>query len=60
MVAYLLLRVHRGKAALASLASFGGDLLNFFLGTVGEVAGVRVVSHVEWCKVESYGWIAWR
>ena len=57
MVAYLLVRIHRGKAALAGLASFGSDLGEFILGTVGEVAGVRVVGHDEGCKVESYGCI---
>lgn len=57
MVAYLLVRIHRGKTTFASLTSFGGDLLDFLLGTVGEVAGVRVVSHDEGCKVESNGCI---
>lgn len=31
--------------------------MNLFLGTVGEVAGVRVVSHDEGCEVESDGCI---
>ena len=53
MVAYLLVRIHRGKAALAGLASFGSDLGDFFLGTVGEIARVRIVSHVESCEVEA-------
>ena len=45
MTAYLLIRIHSGKAALAGLTSFRGDLLDLFLRTVGEVAGVGVVSH---------------
>ena len=54
MVAYLLVRIHRGKAALAGLTSLGGNLLDLFLRTVGEVTGVGVVSHDEGCEVESY------
>ena len=54
MVAYLLVRIHSGKTALTGLASFRSDLLNFLLGTVGEVTGVGVVGHVEGCEVESY------
>ena len=54
MVTYLLVRIHRGKAALAGLTSLGGNLLDLFLGAVGEVAGVRVVSHDEGCEVEVY------
>lgn len=50
MVAYLLVRIHSGKAALAGLTTFRGDLLDFFLGTVGEVAGVRIVRHDAGCK----------
>ena len=53
MIAYLLVRIHSGKSALAGLASFRSDLLNFLLGTVGEVTGVRVVGHVEGCEVKS-------
>ena len=55
MVAYLLVRIHSGKAALAGLASFRSDLLNLLLRTVGEVTGVRVVGHFEGCEVESCG-----
>lgn len=60
ILTYLLVRVHSGKAALAGLASFRSDLGDFFLGTVGEVTGVRVISHDEGCKVESYGCICLR
>ena len=51
---YLLVRVHGRKASGAGLTAFGRGGLDFFLGAVGEVAGVGVVGHcVEW----GVGWI---
>ncbi len=47
MIAYLLVRIHRGKAALAGLASFGSDLGDLILGAVGEIAGIRIIGHDE-------------
>ncbi len=42
----LLVRVHAGEAAgVAGLAALGGSLLDLFLGAVGEVARVGVISH---------------
>ena len=43
MKAYLLFRIHaRESALMAGLASLLGNVGDFFLGAVGEVAGVGV------------------
>ena len=45
-ILYLLIGIHRSEASLmARLAALGGDVLDFFLGAVGEVARVGVICH---------------
>jgi len=47
----LLVGIHGGEAtAVRGLTALGGDLLDFFLGAVGEVSGVVVARHVD-------GWV---
>ena len=47
---YLLVLVHGGKSTrVAGLATLTGDVLDFFLGAVGEVAGVGVGGHFDGC-----------
>ena len=44
--AYLLVGIHGRKATImASLTAFLSNAGNFFLGTVGKVAGVGIVGH---------------
>lgn len=47
---YLLILVHGGESArVAGLATLAGDVFDFFLGAVGEVAGVGVGGHFDGC-----------
>ena len=52
---YLLIGIHATESALVTgLAALAGDVLNLLLGTVGEVSGVRVGSHVDRCSGSQY------
>ena len=60
VVTYLLVRVHRGEAAVvAGLASLACDLFDLFLGAVGEVSWVGVGRHGWSWKFASCVWGVW-